>query len=43
VLEGQYAVEQTVIVPISAMIAPDASPLRVLEKIAARPLVSAAV
>jgi hypothetical protein len=42
VLEGQYAVEQTVIVPISAMIAPETSPLRVLEKIAARPLVSAA-
>ncbi len=38
VLSGQYALEQTFIVPINAMVAPEKSPLRILEKMAGRPL-----
>lgn len=38
VLHGQYALEQTVIVPISAMVTPEKSPLRVLESLAGRSL-----
>ncbi|MGI8967127.1 MAG: Kdo hydroxylase family protein [Limisphaerales bacterium] len=38
VLSGQYALEQTFIVPISAMVTPEKSPLRILEKMAGRPL-----
>ena len=41
VLSGQYALEQTYIVPIEAMVAPELSPLRVLESIAGRALVGA--
>ena len=33
VLSGQFALEQTFIVPISAMVVPEKSPLKVLEKI----------
>ena len=36
---GQYALEQTVIVPLRAMLAPDKSPLRVLENLVGKPLV----
>ncbi len=39
VLRGQYAVEQTVIVPLAAMVRPQRSPLRVLETLAGRPLI----
>jgi hypothetical protein len=39
VLSGQYALEQTFIIPIRAMVTPAKSPIRVLEKIAGRPLV----
>lgn len=38
VISGQFALEQTFIVPISAMVSPEKSPLRVLEKIAGQPL-----
>jgi hypothetical protein len=37
-LSGQYALEQTYIVPIDAMLLPEKSPLRVLESIAGHPL-----
>jgi hypothetical protein len=39
VLSGQYALEQTFIVPVKAMVMPEKSPVRVLEKLAGRPLV----
>lgn len=35
---GQYALEQTVLVPLAAMLVPQASPLRILERLAGRPL-----
>jgi hypothetical protein len=38
VLSGQYAVEQTLIVPVAALVSPEKSPLRVLESLAGRPL-----
>ncbi len=39
VLTGQCAVEQTLIIPVAALVAPEKSPLRVLENLAGRPLV----
>ncbi|HZQ90584.1 MAG TPA: Kdo hydroxylase family protein [Terriglobales bacterium] len=36
VLSGQYALEQTFIVPVDALQAPESAPIRVLEKIAGR-------
>ena len=39
VIQGQYALEQTLMVPFSAMLSPELSPLRVLEAAAGRPLV----
>ena len=39
VMRGQYMFEQTLDVPISAMQHPERSPLRVLERVAGRPLV----
>ncbi|HEV2471754.1 MAG TPA: Kdo hydroxylase family protein, partial [Chthonomonadales bacterium] len=38
VLSGRYALEQTCIVPFSAMVQPDRAPLRVLERLAGRRL-----
>jgi hypothetical protein len=38
VLSGQFAVEQTLFVPTSAMLSPEKSPLRVLESLAGRSL-----
>jgi hypothetical protein len=38
VLEGQYALEQTFIVSRSAMVAPERSPVAILERIAGHPL-----
>lgn len=35
---GQYALEQTLIIPISALIDPETAPLRVLEKLTGKPL-----
>ena len=37
-LSGQYALEQTVIIPMKAMVAPEKSPLRVLEALCGRSL-----
>jgi hypothetical protein len=42
VLSGQYALEQTFIIPLEAMVAPHKAPIRVLEKIAGMPLAAAA-
>jgi len=39
VLSGQFALEQTFIVPVKAMVMPEKSPVRVLEKLAGRSLV----
>jgi hypothetical protein len=41
VLEGQYALEQTFIVSHEAMVRPELSPLRILEKLAGHPLTKA--
>jgi hypothetical protein len=38
VLSGQYALEQTFIIPIKALVTPEKSPLRVLERIVGQPL-----
>ncbi len=38
VLSGQYALEQTFIVPVEALVDPESAPLRVLEKIAGQKL-----
>ncbi len=38
VLSGQSALEQTFIVPMPALLAPDKAPLRVLESLCGRPL-----
>jgi hypothetical protein len=37
-LSGQFALEQTFIVPVDALVAPEVSPIRVLEKLAGRAL-----
>jgi hypothetical protein len=41
-LSGQYALEQTFIIPLQAMVAPQKAPIRVLEKIAGMPLAAEA-
>ncbi len=38
VLSGQYALEQTFIIPVRALVTPENSPLRILEKMAGQPL-----
>lgn len=38
-LSGQYALEQTFLVPVEALLAPEQSPLRILEKLAGRKMV----
>jgi hypothetical protein len=38
VLAGQHAMEQTFIVPVEAMVEPDAAPIRILERMSGRPL-----
>ena len=35
-LSGQFAMEQTFIVPVDALVAPEVSPIRVLEKMAGK-------
>lgn len=37
-LSGQYAIEQTYMVPLDALVAPDAAPVRVLEKLCGKNL-----
>jgi len=39
-MSGQYAVEQTLLIPPEALAAPDAAPYRILERLARRPLIS---
>jgi hypothetical protein len=39
VLSGQYALEQTFLIPASALVAPEQAPYRILENIAGRSLV----
>ena len=39
-MSGQYAIEQTFLIPPQALVAPEAAPYRILEGIAGRPLVS---
>ena len=41
VLSGRYALEQTFIIPVKALVKPENSPIRVLEKLAGRPLAAA--
>jgi hypothetical protein len=41
VLSGQYALEQTFIIPVKALVRPEKSPIRVLEKLAGLPLATA--
>jgi 3-deoxy-D-manno-oct-2-ulosonic acid (Kdo) hydroxylase len=38
VLSGQYALEQTLLIPLSALVEPERSPLRILESLAGRRL-----
>ncbi len=40
VVSGQYAIEQTLLIPPEALVAPQHAPYRILEGIAGRPLVS---
>jgi hypothetical protein len=40
VMSGQYAIEQTFLIPPKALVAPDAAPYRILEGLAGRPLIS---
>jgi hypothetical protein len=39
-ISGQYALEQTFLIPATALVAPNQAPYRILENIAGRPLVS---
>jgi hypothetical protein len=41
VLSGQFALEQTFIIPLKALVTPEKSPIRILEKMAGRPLAAA--
>jgi hypothetical protein len=42
VMSGRYALEQTVIIPLTSLVTPDKAPIRVLEKLAGKPLSRAA-
>lgn len=39
-MSGQYALEQTLLIPPKALVSPQAAPYRILEKLAGQPLVS---
>jgi 3-deoxy-D-manno-oct-2-ulosonic acid (Kdo) hydroxylase len=39
VISGQYAIEQTLLIPPQALAAPNAAPYRILENLAGHPLV----
>ena len=41
VLSGRFALEQTFIIPFTALVAPESSPLRILERLAGRSLAAA--
>jgi hypothetical protein len=38
VMSGRYALEQTVIIPLTSLLTPDKAPIRVLERLAGKPL-----
>ena len=38
VLSGQHAMEQTFIIPVDALVEPDAAPIRILERMSGKPL-----
>jgi hypothetical protein len=40
VISGQYAIEQTLLIPPQALAAPEAAPYRILENLAGRPLIT---
>jgi hypothetical protein len=40
VMSGQYAIEQTLLIPPQALVAPQSAPYRILESLAGRPLVA---
>jgi hypothetical protein len=42
VLSGRYALEQTVIIPLTSLVTPEQAPIRVLERLAGKPLCRAA-
>jgi hypothetical protein len=42
VLSGRYALEQTFIIPLQSLVTPDTAPIRVLERLANKPLSRAA-
>ena len=42
VLSGRYALEQTVIIPLPSLVTPEQAPIRVLERLAGKPLSRAA-
>jgi hypothetical protein len=42
VLSGQYALEQTFIINLRGLVSPERAPIRVLEKMAGKPLANAA-
>ncbi|HTA29270.1 MAG TPA: Kdo hydroxylase family protein [Candidatus Cybelea sp.] len=42
VMSGRFALEQTVIIPLTSLVTPDKAPIRVLERLAGRPLSRAA-
>jgi hypothetical protein len=42
VVSGRYALEQTVIIPLTSLVTPDKAPIRVLERMAGKPLSRAA-
>jgi len=42
VLSGQYALEQTFIIPLQSLVTPDKAPIRILERLANKPLSRAA-
>jgi hypothetical protein len=42
VLAGQFALEQTFIIPLRALLTPEKSPIRILEKMAGKPLANGA-
>jgi len=41
VLSGRFALEQTFIIPLSSLVIPEQAPIRVLEKLAGKPLARA--
>jgi hypothetical protein len=40
VMSGQYAIEQTFLIPPECLVKPESAPYRILENIAGQPLIS---